>query len=167
MYNSADDTFDVISRVNAVVSNTGEVSFLPPGMFKSTCPIKIDDFPFDEQNCSLKFGSWTYDEATINLKNKSDRAQLDSYIKNGEWYLQDVISYSESLKYDCCPTKYPFVMFVLSMRRRTLYFLFNLIMPCVLISFMSVLGFTLPPESGEKMGLGECPNKKKKVNHSI
>lgn len=76
------------SNVNAVLSYTGEVSYLPPGMFKSTCLIKIDDFPFDEQKCSLKFGSWTYDEATVDLKNKSDRAQLDSYIKNGEWFLE-------------------------------------------------------------------------------
>ena len=122
-------------------------------MFKSTCPIKIDDFPFDEQNCSLKFGSWTYDEDNLKLVNDSDRAQLDSYIKNGEWYLQGVSSYSESIKYECCHERFPFVMFVLSMRRRTLYFLFNLIIPCVLISFMSLLGFSLPPESGEKMGL--------------
>lgn len=88
LYNSADDSFDATSKVNAVLHYTGEVNYLPPGMFKSTCPIKIDDFPFDEQKCPLKFGSWTHDEATINLKNKSNRAQLDSYIKNGEWYLE-------------------------------------------------------------------------------
>lgn len=97
LYNSADDTFDVTAKVNAVLSYTGEVNYLPPGMFKSTCPIKIDDFPFDEQNCSLKFGSWTHDEATINLKNKSDRAQLDSYIKNGEWYLEGIFYLTNNL----------------------------------------------------------------------
>jgi hypothetical protein len=36
---------------------------------------------------SLKH-SWTYDESAINLKNKSDRGQNDSYIKNGEWFLE-------------------------------------------------------------------------------
>lgn len=44
-------------------------------------------------------------------------------------------------------------MFTIHIRRRTLYFVFNLIFPCILISFMSVLGFSLPPESGEKIGL--------------
>jgi nicotinic acetylcholine receptor, invertebrate len=44
-------------------------------------------------------------------------------------------------------------MFTLHIRRRTLYYIFNLVFPCVLISFMSVLGFTLPPDSGEKIGL--------------
>jgi len=31
-------------------------SYLPPGMFKSICIIKIENFPFDEQHCELKFG---------------------------------------------------------------------------------------------------------------
>ena len=39
-------------------------------------------------------------------------------------------------------------------RRRTLYYFFNLIVPCVLISSMALLGFTLPPDSGEKLTLG-------------
>lgn len=56
LYNSADDSFDVTSKVNAVVTYDGTVSYVPPGMFRSTCAIVIEDFPFDEQNCSLKFG---------------------------------------------------------------------------------------------------------------
>lgn len=153
LYNSAGDSFDPKSDVNAVVYSNGEVSYLPPGMFRSTCQIEIDQFPFDEQFCKLKFGSWTYDTTTVDLKNKSDSAQLDSYVENGEWALNNVLSYSEAIKYECCPTKYPFVMFVIHIRRRTLYFIFNLVFPCVLISLMSILGFCLPPDSGEKIGL--------------
>ncbi len=66
----------------------------------------------------------------------------------------DITSYSESISYDCCPEKYPFVMFEIHIRRRTLYFVFNLIFPCILISLMSLLGFLLPPDSSEKIGLG-------------
>jgi hypothetical protein len=155
LYNSADDSFDTTSKVNAVISYDGTVSYLPPGMFKATCMIKIDDFPFDEQKCSLKFGSWTHDESAVNLTNKADNAQLDSYIKNGEWFLMGVTSYYKSISYECCPEKFPFVMFEINLRRRTLYFVVNLIFPCILISFMSVLGFSLPPDSGEKIGLGK------------
>ena len=31
-----------------------------PGLFMSSCPIDITWFPFDDQNCEMKFGSWSY-----------------------------------------------------------------------------------------------------------
>ena len=55
LYNSA-DVFDTTSKVNGVIESNGEVCYLPPGMFQSTCMILVDDFPFDEQSCPLKFG---------------------------------------------------------------------------------------------------------------
>ena len=70
--------------------------------------------------------------------------------------MKGIRSYAEPLSYECCPNEiYPFVMFEIKVRRRALYFMFNLIIPCVLISFISMLGFSLPPESGEKIGLGK------------
>lgn len=59
--------------------------------------------------------------------------------------------------YDCCPEPYLDVTFIIKIRRRTLYYFFNLIVPCVLIASMAVLGFTLPPDSGEKLSLGKSP----------
>ena len=59
-----------------------------------------------------------------------------------------------SVTYDCCPEPYVDITFTVHIRRRTLYYFFNLIVPCVLISSMALLGFTLPPDSGEKLTLG-------------
>ena len=42
------------------------------------------------------------------------------------------------------------------------YYFFNLIIPCVLIASMAILGFTLPPDSGEKLSLGKERNRKTK-----
>ena len=49
--------FDIQHTVNAVVDHDGTVNFLPPGLFKSTCQIEIRHFPFDVQECNLKFGT--------------------------------------------------------------------------------------------------------------
>ena len=58
--------------------------------------------------------------------------------------------------YDCCPdVPYLDITFQIKIRRRTLYYFFNLIIPCVLIASMAVLGFTLPSDSGEKLSLGK------------
>jgi len=61
MYNSADEGFDGTYQTNVVVRNNGSCLYVPPGIFKSTCKIDITWFPFDDQRCEMKFGSWTYD----------------------------------------------------------------------------------------------------------
>jgi hypothetical protein len=58
---SADEGFDGTYPTNVVVRNNGSCLYVPPGIFKSTCKIDITWFPFDDQRCEMKFGSWTYD----------------------------------------------------------------------------------------------------------
>ena len=50
-----------------VVTDTGSCTYIPPGIFKSTCQIDITWFPFDDQNCDMKFGSWTYDGFKVKI----------------------------------------------------------------------------------------------------
>lgn len=55
----------------------------------------------------------------------------------------------------CCPDSFYYhVTFLMHLRRRTLFHLVNLITPCILLSFLSLLGFTLPVDCGEKLTLG-------------
>ena len=167
---SADEKFDGTYQTNVVVSHDGSCLYVPPGLFKSTCKIDITWFPFDDQDCDMKFGSWTYDGYKVDLKLKAEAGDLGTYTNNGEW---DLLSEKTFLKetavivvagvpairnkvtYECCPAPYLDVTFTIKIRRRTLYYFFNLIVPCVLIASMAVLGFTLPPDSGEKLSLGE------------
>lgn len=67
--NSADEGFDGTYPTNVVVRNNGSVVYIPPGIFKSTCKIDITWFPFDDQRCEMKFGSWTYDGFQVNAIN--------------------------------------------------------------------------------------------------
>ena len=57
--------------------------------------------------------------------------------------------------YDCCPDKkYPDLTFTIILRRKPLFYVVNLIIPCALISAMSIVEFILPCNSGEKVSLG-------------
>jgi len=55
--------------------------------------------------------------------------------------------------YACCLEPYPDVTFTIHMTRRSLFYIINLIFPCLLIYAVSFLGFFLPVESGEKVNL--------------
>ena len=44
-------------------------------------------FPYDRQNCTMKFGTWTYDSSKVNLKFYRDieRFDLENYVNSNEW----------------------------------------------------------------------------------
>ncbi|XP_076010905.1 neuronal acetylcholine receptor subunit alpha-7-like [Genypterus blacodes] len=152
LYNSAHDKFDATFKTNVLVNSSGFCEYLPPGIFVSTCSVDVRWFPFDIQHCELKFGSWTFDGWLLDLQMKE--ADVSGYMTNGEWDLLGVPGDRHEAFYDCCAEPYPDVTFVVTLRRRTLYYALNLLIPCVLLSSMTLLVFVLPANSGEKISLG-------------
>ena len=41
----------------------------PPAIYHSSCEMDVEYFPFDEQTCVMKFGSWTYDGFQVKMMN--------------------------------------------------------------------------------------------------
>ncbi|KHJ94452.1 Neurotransmitter-gated ion-channel ligand binding domain protein [Oesophagostomum dentatum] len=138
------------SKIGIRLSN-GNVTWIPPAVIRSSCNIDIAYFPFDSQRCSMKFGSWTYSGFFTDLRNGT--VSVGTYQPNGEWELLELTSKRSIFYYDCCPEPYYDVTFSISIRRRTLYYGFNLVLPSMLISALALLGFTLPADSGEKLNL--------------
>ncbi|XP_026696674.2 neuronal acetylcholine receptor subunit alpha-7-like isoform X2 [Ciona intestinalis] len=154
VYNSAVDSFDQMLQTNVVIWSTGAVEWLPPGLFKTTCDVDIRYFPFDEQRCTMKFGAWTYHGGMVDLALPDENAILDNYIPSGEWDLISMKGHRTSVKYECCPHPFVDVTYTIHMRRRTLFYGFNLILPCVLVCSLTILVFLLPADSGERITLG-------------
>lgn len=49
---------------------------------------------------------------------------------------------------------YPNVTYYIVMKRRPLFYVFNMILPSILITIVGFLGFLIPPDSGEKVSMG-------------
>ena len=82
-----------------------------------------------------------------------DAIDLSGYYKSFIWDIMSVPARRNEVHYPCCPEFYPDVTFKITIRRKTLFYTVNLIIPCVAISFLTVMVFYLPSDSGEKITL--------------
>ncbi|XP_048238962.1 neuronal acetylcholine receptor subunit alpha-10-like [Haliotis rufescens] len=140
---------------NAVVQSSGEVLLVYQVILKTLCTIDVAYFPMDQQYCQMVFLSWTSNGDQLNLTNgESGDVGLYEYIGSAEW---DMVSFKKSRQvsyYSCCPEPYLALMYRVVVRRRPLFFLVNLMMPCLVITLVALLGLLVPNESGEKISIG-------------
>ncbi|KAJ8247951.1 hypothetical protein GJAV_G00252480 [Gymnothorax javanicus] len=153
LYNNAVGDFQVDDKTKALLRYNGDVTWIPPTIFKSSCKIDVTYFPFDYQNCTMKFGSWTYDKAKIDLVLIGSTINLKDFWESGEWMIIDAPGYKHDIKYNCCEEIYTDITYSLYIRRLPLFYTINMIIPCLLISFLTVLVFYLPSDCGEKVTL--------------
>ncbi|XP_018896881.2 acetylcholine receptor subunit alpha-like isoform X1 [Bemisia tabaci] len=162
LYNNADGNFEVTLATKATIYNQGLVEWKPPAIYKSSCEIDVEYFPFDEQTCVLKFGSWTYDGFMVDLRHMDEKVgsnivevgvDLSEFYMSVEWDILEVPAVRNEKFYTCCDEPYLDITFNITMRRKTLFYTVNIIIPCMGISFLTVLTFYLPSDSGEKVTL--------------
>ncbi|KAL8596926.1 hypothetical protein ACOMHN_062296 [Nucella lapillus] len=154
LYNSAHITSESVST-NVIVSSEGNVTWLSMVIFKSSCAIDVKYFPFDTQNCSLDFSSWTYDAYALNLLIQGDRVgDTTNYMNSTEWHLLEYLQEREEVVFSCCPEPYIFIHNHILIQRRPLFYVFNMVVPCLLITLVALLGFYMPSDSGEKISMG-------------
>ena len=134
----------------AVVDQYGNVTIWPYKMYTVGCKIKIRHFPFDVQNCSLDFLSWTHPISSLDIKT-SERLNLDRYSESAVWELKDhqVSPYLQTFGKE----SWKHIEFVFHLRRKWLFHLINIIIPIVVISSLNVTCFLLPAATGEKITL--------------
>lgn len=147
---SADGTYEVTVFTNAIVLFNGSINWLPPAIYKSACKIEVKHFPFDQQNCTLKFRSWTYDHTEIDLILKSAVASMDDFTPSGEW---DILALPGRRTVNPLDPTYVDLTYDFMIKRKPLFYTINLIIPCVLITSLAILVFYLPSDCGEKMTL--------------
>lgn len=111
------------------------------------------------KECALKFGSWTYDGFELDVRLEHDSQQIDiaDYVKSNEWALIDSPARRNVRYHPCCgDMPFPDVTFIVRLRRVSIYYNYILILPCSLLSVLTLVVFWLPPESPAKMLLGRC-----------
>ncbi|KAK2183589.1 hypothetical protein NP493_304g07002 [Ridgeia piscesae] len=166
LYNNADGDYTVTIMTKATLSYYGMVHWEPPVIFKSHCEIEVEFFPFDIQHCHMKFGSWSYDGFQVDLVHIWQEmlglgelalidlaVDLSDFYRSVEWDLLNAHAKKNIVRYPCCEEPYPDITFNLTLRRKTLFYTINLLIPCISINTLTILGFYLPSDAGEKISL--------------
>lgn len=180
LYNNADGNYKVSIMTKAKLSYNGTVEWTPPAIYKSMCQIDVEWFPMDVQTCEMRFGSWTYIGLEVDLKHRDEHLQreetewvqgpegvdkkeivwvvdegidLSDYYPSVEWDILRVPGKRHEKRYPCCVSPFIDITYEIYLRRRTLFYTVNLMIPCVGISFLTALVFYLPSDGGEKISL--------------
>jgi len=131
LYNSIEAPKMFYSHVeepsNVVIFSNGLVVFSPLMQFKSHCNVNFNNWPWGEQNCTLIFGSWTYDMAHVNLEgfslgNSGDTTiALDNFSKS-RYEISDTSYFRQEKEYDADPGKaYPRMDLSLRFMQKVVY----------------------------------------------
>uniref|UniRef100_A0A1I7ZG55 Neur_chan_LBD domain-containing protein n=1 Tax=Steinernema glaseri TaxID=37863 RepID=A0A1I7ZG55_9BILA len=171
LYNNAHGSPAVTSVTKLDVLHNGDIVWDPPVIYNSLCKIDIEWFPYDEQYCDMKFGSWTFGGYELDLVHPTTD-NVSKELENGEtvWRVErgiDVSEYQESVEWDlltivgtrhekrypCCDYPAIDITYSLNIRRKKLFYTINLMTPCVGLAALTAFVFYLPAESHNKIQL--------------
>lgn len=129
------------------VTYQGHISVLIPTITTTLCNLDLTYFPFDDQNCTLAMiESEFYNMTPFNVS----LGDMGKYFgTNAAWKL---------VNYECQPQvslesdpAFSFVSCHVWIRRRSAFYVINLIGPMGMTSVMTLLAFCVPADGGEKV----------------
>ncbi|XP_064620603.1 neuronal acetylcholine receptor subunit alpha-9-like [Lineus longissimus] len=140
----------------AVVSSDGKVLWIPYATLNSFCALNMESFPFDEQICTLKFGSWAYDGLQVDMVLNEGFPAVDTryFMEHYGWDITSSKVNKSNIYYACCPEPYPEVKITLTMKRTGRFYSYFYVAPAVLLCFLIPLIFWLPVGCQEKTTIG-------------
>ncbi|KAH8868535.1 Neuronal acetylcholine receptor subunit alpha-4 [Schistosoma japonicum] len=138
---------------------------------------------FDRTICMLEFGSLTYDRTQMDILwwipdsvplVEMPYLDFSDYVPSNEWctdgekerdvhhinrtiQIRSVKKHrrrSQTVGNEVITREYPVLRYLVRLRRNPSFYVFMLVIPCVLLSSLTLVVFWLPPESPAKMMLG-------------
>ena len=128
----------------------GKVKWWFSKEIKTSCDIDISKYPFDRQKCSLRLGLWYSADDKVKLNSPYKHVSMNNYETNEEWELLNT-----HVKYKKLQVEYNFteIVYFFILKRRSMFYVFNIIFPIILLAILNGICFCLPIESGEKTGM--------------
>ncbi|XP_041347636.1 acetylcholine receptor subunit alpha-1-A-like [Gigantopelta aegis] len=124
----------------------GHVMWFPGDFFETYCKVDITYYPLDVQKCKIDLKIWGCPQKGANVV-LPDNPVDNVAEKNGEWEVLEITSDTTD------EVGRLGASFVVHLKRRRMFYVVNMMLPVIFLSFLNFLVFGLPAESGEKMTL--------------
>lgn len=159
IFNAAGDTTDGFIHVNGskvAIMDNGQVAWMVPLMVNSACAVDVTYFPYDRQTCTIKFGSWIYDIYQLDIILDATTPNLDHYVMNSEYDLENVSLTRGILDSSCCAGEgqHSMIELQLKLKRKSLFYDYIVIAPTIMLCVLTLASFLLPCDKGEKIAIG-------------
>ncbi|XP_077391126.1 uncharacterized protein LOC144027457 isoform X2 [Festucalex cinctus] len=133
----------------------GKMHDAKPARVVSSCNLDIYTFPFDEQDCTLTFGSFvnlasdmkvslSMSDELITAKSKKLMTTL------GEWELLSITAIKQNHQHESEHTYVDELQFHIRLRRRSTLYVVNLLLPSSFLITVDLFSFLLPPQSVDR-----------------
>lgn len=104
-------------------------------------------FVLFQQICSLAFNVWGYFEHEVVLANLSAEVGTSIFTENGEWSLVS----TSAFRVPGSSYKGGEIYYTFTIKRKSTFLVVNIILPIIFMTYINLLVFILPAESGERV----------------
>lgn len=153
LYNSASgNNVDYFGTTHLLVQNDGKTTWWPSTHFRAFCALDMHYWPFDKHECKLVIGSWVLDGRQIDLVVHGDGVDIsDLMLVKNEWQIEKISAKRNVKQYSCCEEPYIDITYSITLERSSPMYRTVIIVPAVVIIFMTLATFWLPAHRGEKI----------------
>ncbi|EDS35712.1 neuronal acetylcholine receptor subunit alpha-4 [Culex quinquefasciatus] len=153
LYNNAKTSnIDHFGLTDVLIYNDGKILWVPPTDFHTFCRLNLRLWPFDQQTCHVKLGSWVHDALSLNLT-LNTKPGVDTTDDESEvWTIQNITVRHNTVTYECCPEPYVDVEYFFTVKRTSSCYVV-VVSPIILILLLTLSVFWLPPHCPEKIVL--------------
>lgn len=138
-----------------LLEKNGNVTCVPHIPHSGICRTSLTYFPYDQQNCTLYFGSWMHTGEQINFNFfKSSPVLLDNYQNGPGWKLLRVANERLPGNYECCPNvTYPMLRYTFVLKRESAGLAAIIVIPSTVIIVITMVSLLLDVKDNKRLAL--------------
>lgn len=125
----------------------GRAQWYTSKQLRTSCKVEIQYYPFDTQVCYINIGKMHSPDSELGLvPGVKEMLELDPN-SNDEWKV-----IGTGVRVNTRATDHSVLEIMVTLKRRSLFYVLNVIAPVVVMALMTAWCFKIPAESGERLG---------------